>query len=250
MRRATTPVLLAALVCAGCAGVVVPPAPPTNPAPSTAAPSGSPEASAQAAASPTQRASEEPEAVLDVHCGPGAPVLGSARVRASRDGIHVRVTGQPGWALGIDYELGRESVPLEAERLDLVLPIAPGDVTVDCGDPTLPNIPPSSALRIEDPDGFYRSMAIGVNAGSCFAGSVDYAEGAKGKAIDPVLQARKALRGLRPGDIVERAGYPVDQGSVRVVRAGEVIGVLTYEQDGNGGWLPTGSTLCGKLSTG
>jgi hypothetical protein len=185
-----------------------------------------------------------------VQCGPGAPVLGSARVRASRDGIHLRVTGQPGWALGVGFELGRESVPLGAEGQDLVLRIAPGDVTVDCGDPALPNLPLSSALRIEDPDGFYRSMAIGANAGSCFAGSVDYAEGAKGKAIDPVLQARKALRGLRPGDIVEAAGYPVDKGSVRVVRAGEVIGVLTYEQDGTGGWLPTGSTLCGKLSAG
>jgi hypothetical protein len=49
--------------------------------------------------------------------------------------------------------------------------------------------------------------------------------------------------------VVERAGYPVDTGSVRVVRSGEVIGVLSFEDDGHGGWLYTGSTLCGGLGT-
>lgn len=192
--------------------------------------------------------SAEPVAVLDVRCGPGAPVLGSDRVRTSPDGIHLRVTGEPGWGLGIEDESGREFVLLEAADQDLVTRIAPGDVRVDCGDPTLPELPPASPLRIEDPDGLFRSTVIGDAAGSCFSGSIDYAEGAKGKVGTPVLLARNALRGLRAGDIVERAGYPVDKGSVRVMRAGAVIGVLTYDEDGHGGWLPMGSTLCGNLS--
>jgi hypothetical protein len=202
------------------------------------------------AASPSDGPSAEPAAILDVTCGTAAPVLSSDRVRAAADGIRIRVTGEPGWVLGIGGDSGQESVQLEAATQDLVLRIAPGDVTVECGDPTLPNLSPTSPLRVEDPDGWYRSMAIGAGAGSCFAGIVDYAEGARGDTVDPVLQARKALRGLKPGDIVERAGYPVDRGSVRVVRAGEVIGVLGYEADGHGGWLSTGSTLCGGLGAG
>ena len=87
--------------------------------------------------------------------------------------------------VGIQHELGRESVLLEAQTQDLVLRIAPGEVTVGCGDPTLPNLPPSSAFRIEDPDGMYRSMDIGAGAGGCVSASLDYAEGARGMVDRP-----------------------------------------------------------------
>ena len=74
--------------------------------------------------------------------------------------------------------------------------------------------------------------------------------GAKGEIGDPVLLARKALRGLRAGDVVERGGYPAETGLVRVVRAGNVIGAISFDGDGRGGWFLAGSTLCGGLGTG
>ena len=78
---------------------------------------------------------------------------------------------------------------------------------------------------------------------------MDYVEGARGKVVGPIRQSRDMLRGLRAGDVVERAGYATDKGSVRVVRSGKVIGVLTFEDDGRGGWLLSGSTLCANLGT-
>jgi hypothetical protein len=199
---------------------------------------------------PTAGASGELVAVLDVRCGPGAPELGSDRVRASRDGVRIRVTGEPGWLLGIEDESRRESVPLEAAVQELVLGVAPGNVTIDCGDPTLPDLPPASALRIEDPDSWYRPMSIDNSVGSCVSGSASYGNEARGKSADPVRQAQELLRGLRAGDMVERGGYATDKGWVRVVRADEVIGILEFNSDGYGGWLLMGSTLCGNLSTG
>lgn len=244
--------LVAAVILAACAPDPSPSAPPQGSLsasePSMTAPS--PAASPSDPAEPSRTPTVGPVAVLDVECGPAAPVLGSDTVRTSPDGIHLRVTGEPGWDVGIGHELGRESVLLERANQELVLRIAPGEVTVDCGDPTLPNLPPTSALRIEDPDGWYRSTAIGAGAGSCVSASVDYAQGAKGEIGDPVLLARAALRGLRAGDVVERGGYPADTGLVRVVRAGEVIGALTFDGDGRGGWFLAGSTLCGGLGTG
>ena len=91
-------------------------------------------------------------------------------------------------------------------------------------------------------------MAIGNVAGSCVSGDALYVEDARGSKEDPVRQARKLLKGLRAGDVVQRGGYPADKGLVRVVRDGQVIGTMTYEDDGHGGWLLVGSTSCGGLS--
>jgi len=221
------------------------------PAPAaSASPPPAPAPSSVPTAAPTAGASGELVAVLDVRCGPGAPDLGSDRVRASRDGVRIRVTGEPGWYLGIEHESGRESVPLDAANPEIVLRLAPGDVRIDCGDPTLPDLPPASALRIEDPDGWYHPSAISDGVGSCVSGSASYGPDARGKTTDPVGQARALLRGLKAGDVVERAGYATDKGRVRVVRADKVIGSLEFEADGHGGWLLMGSSLCGNLSTG
>ena len=226
--------------------------PATAPGTPTPASSSMPVSSSMPApsSSPTFAQSGELVAVLDVRCGPGAPDLASDRVRASRDGVRLHVTSVPGWQLGIEHETGRETVALATADQELVLRVAPGDVTVDCGDPTQLTLGPASALRIEDPDGWYRPMVIGDGAGTCVSGTASYGEDARGKVADPVQQAREVLRGLRAGDVVERAGYASDTGWVRVVRAGEVIGVLEFAPDGHGGWLLMGSSLCRNVGTG
>ena len=233
----------------------------TDPSPSdTAVATHAPDPTPVVTAKPTNQPepTEEPDTpapepsgdlvqVLTVRCGDGAPELNSDRVRASRDGVRLRVTGQKGWNLGVGYESGGESVGLEKVDQEVVLRTAPGDVRIDCGDPEQAEIPPGASVRIEDPDGWYRSMEIGNVAGSCMSGEALYAEDARGSKENPVEQAKKRLKGLRDGDVVQRGGYPADKGLVRVVRDGQVIGALTYIDDGHGGWLPGGSTLCGGL---
>ena len=187
---------------------------------------------------PAPEPSGELVAVLMVRCGDGAPDLNSDRVRATRDGVRLRITGQKGWTLGMGYETGGDGIDLKKGTQEVVRRLPPGDLTLNCGDSRQAEPLPDRLVRIEDPDGWYRSMAIGDVAGSCVSGDAMYVEGARGSKANPVAQARKQLRkGLRPGDVVQRGGYPADKGLVRVVRDGQVIGTLTYEDDGHGGWL-------------
>ena len=79
---------------------------------------------------------------------------------------------------------------------------------------------------------------------SCVSPNLDYAQGARGKAGDPVDLAREDVTGLREGDVVERDNA---EGSVRIVRAGAIVGSITYALDGAGGWLLMGGMLCDGL---
>jgi hypothetical protein len=74
--------------------------------------------------------------------------------------------------------------------------------------------------------------------------SRDYAQGARGRSGDPVHLATEDITGIRAGDVVERDDAA---GSVRIVRAGAIVGSVTYDADGAGGWLLMGGTLCDGL---
>jgi len=82
-------------------------------------------------------------------------------------------------------------------------------------------------------------------ATGCVSLNLDYGQDARGKAGDPVDLARNAVAGLRAGDVVERGEAA---GSVRIVRAGEIVGNVAYVSDGAGGWLLVGGTLCDGFS--
>jgi hypothetical protein len=75
---------------------------------------------------------------------------------------------------------------------------------------------------------------------------IDYAPDARGKPGDPLDLARAAVAGLQTGDVVERSD-PAEVGAVRIVRAGELVGNVTYASDETGGWLLDGGWLCGGL---
>jgi hypothetical protein len=81
---------------------------------------------------------------------------------------------------------------------------------------------------------------VGVN--------LDYAPNARGKSGDVVDLARTGVEGLRAGDVVERGDSAEGGAAVRIVRAGEIVGNITYVSDGAGGWLLVGGTLCDGLS--
>jgi len=232
--------LLAVAACGG--------AGPTNPPAAAASPRASATSGATPALSPMGSQALATDVVVE--CGPGAPVLASGRVRASADGVRFVVTGQAGWMFGVTTNDGQAGNQLENRRAAFTWLVPPGDVGVSCADPSLPGAAPVTALRIEDPDGLYRPVALGQNAsaGDCVTANVDYGEDARGKPGDPIELTRTAVDGLLAGDVVERGGYPVETGSVRIVRAGEVVGHVRYGSDGHGGWLPLGGTLCEGLS--
>ncbi len=137
--------------------------------------------------------------------------------------------------------------------------LAAGFVLAGCGggvqgSPST-TVPPSvaSTTTIEPaPTPIPTSTAVSTarpssNAASCVSPSFDYPQGARGKAGDPVELARVDVGGIRSGDVVEG---DVAAGSVRIVRAGTVIGHVTYAPDGAGGWLLVGGTLCDGLGVG
>lgn len=182
--------------------------------------------------------------VLRVRCGETGLELGSDRVRAARDGVHLVIAGTAGYHVGLEHETGGDGVSVQGEAQEVVQLIPPGTLAIGCGLPADPWPLPGFDVRVEDPSGVYRPYALGMGAGGCVSGSASYAAGARGDKAQPVKQARAHLAGLRAGDVVQRAGYPVETGRVRVVRGGEVIGSLEYEPDGHGGWLLMNSTLC------
>lgn len=191
--------------------------------------------------------SSEPAAEVAVACAAGAPALDADRVRTSADGVRFVVNGPAGWVLGVTTARGHESVELSASPALITLRVPPGDAGISCADPALPEIGPAAPLVVEDPDGWYRPAEPEPAGGDCVSMSATPAMGATGAKGDPVALARIALADLRPGDVVERGGYPVDTGTVRVVRDGVVVGRLTYVADGQGGWLLLSSTMCQGL---
>jgi len=216
-------------------------------------PSSAPTASASQSAAPVATPAPGPAgssalaAEVAVECGPGAPVLESGRVRASADGVRFVVTGKVGWMFGVSTDSGSGAIQLESRPVRITQLVPPGDVGVSCADPSLPGAAPDTALRIEDPDGLYRPVATSPNASGCVSGNVDYGEDALGKPGDPIRLTRVAVNDIQAGDVVERGGYPVENGSVRIVRADAVLGSVTFGSPRSGGWLLLGWTLCEGL---
>jgi len=180
---------------------------------------------------------------LLVTCDGTATRIPLPRVRARPDGIHVRFANVSGQMQPFDVDdatglaMFGDSVPIGGGVS--VFTIGTGVYRLGCGGPSIP-------FAVVDPDGVYASSDLGCGNGSGTTGTVDYAETARGRQGSVVDVARLELRGLRPGDLVEPAGYPAAAGErlVRVVRAGRAIAVLGYADDGHGGWLISTTRTC------
>ncbi|HEX5824373.1 MAG TPA: hypothetical protein VFY18_07955 [Candidatus Limnocylindrales bacterium] len=164
-------------------------------------------------------------------------------VRTQPDGIHVRFangSGQPvdfGMDLASGLAMLGDSVPAAGGTFTFTF--GPGAYRLRCADT-------SGTFAVVDPDRLYRPTVPDCASGSGTAGITDYAEGATGPRGSVLDVARLELRGLDPGDIVERAGYPaaIDDVLVRVVRGGRVVAVIKYLDDGHGGWLVGETRTC------
>ena len=225
-------VLLAgAIVACSAAGATVGPRDASGPSPSilpSVEPSAEPTAaapSATAAASPV-----EAPAALEVTCDGTDTVISTPLVRTQPDGIHIRFVNTSGRELtfGIEDAFGGEAILVGGGTF--VYTFGPGTYRLTCAE----------AMRdfaIVDPDRLYTSAACAEDGGTI--GTNEYGTGARGPRGTLLDVARAQLRGLMPGDVVERAGYPEASGAklVRVVRQGQVVAVLWYIDDGHGGWL-------------
>ena len=181
---------------------------------------------------------------LVLTCQGGEAFVDVSLVVARADGVHVLIRNPFRSALDVVLErtTGESVADAQVEQVETEIVVAaePGRYAIGCGDARAP-------LEVIDPAGHYVSRDLSCGGSSGTAGTIDYGADARGPRGALLDVARRELRGLRPGDVVERAGYPAGGASwsVRVVRAGLVVAVLSFEADGHGGWLLTGTTACG-----
>jgi hypothetical protein len=187
--------------------------------------------------------------VARVICSSSGAALLDPVVSAQRDGVHIRITNElavdPGVEVSFDGGGLGENAPPGTTRY--VWPLPPGAARVQCGSAKLGALPGNESvdLHVSDPHAFYVPTRLDCAAVS--AGTSDYAAGTPGAQKDVVLLTRHILADtLQSGDVVEPAGYPnqPEKRTVRVVRDGQVIASVTYEQAQGGGWLQETVSIC------
>lgn len=195
----------------------------------------------------------EPEATLPdvarVVCEPNGTRLDTQSVKPQPDGVHLEIVNETGEDRSISVSdpqgggLG-EGAPVGTSTM--VVDLGPGTLEVTCSDP-LADVAQGSPLEVVDEDGLWTSTTLDCTEG--FSGTSDYTPDARGDA-DPLTAAGAGLESyMRPGDIVEPAGYPEAETPVyRLVRGSDVLATVDLLDDGAGGWLPSTVNGCSSLS--
>lgn len=192
---------------------------------------------------------DEGSSTLEVTCLRDGTQLHTPVVEARSDGVHVRVDNLAGEGvsingLGWDFEQGIS---------EAVLSTPPGTLQIACWPYRDHNgkEPDAVGLKITDPDGHWIPTELDCGDGMISQSISDFAAGASGRKGDPVEIVRSALRGLEPGDAVERAAYPdQDEPVVRIVRRERVIGVAGLSRSEEGGYLFGGFSSCADARLG
>ncbi len=190
--------------------------------------------------------------VATIRCGEagsGAEVV-TPEVQPAEDGVHVTVSNESGprdvQILDPERSLEWRSSLEAGETRRLVLSnLPPGAYRVYC----LPAAPDAYGnLRVVDPDGLWHAPELGCPVGPL---RMEFGHAAGSGSADPV-DAVEALPGLRGSDVVEYAGYPLASDAFRIVRAGEVIGLVRLARAERGGWVVASVEACpgsGLLAT-
>lgn len=211
----------------------------SNIAEPTPAPSASPSVDSPAATSD----------VLRVRCGPeGIDVL-TPIVTAQADGLHVvPIDVPPGWSMAVTSSGDENVVMLSgSDGVDnsFVRPLPPGDAVVMCGVRGILDSEPERfqdsgvPFRLVDPSGYFMPYGPQCNDSDL----VPFYRRMDGVDSDAADRIRNDIPGVRALDIVERAGYRVDNGGRywwRVVREGSVVAGLQVGPQGGGvihGWV-------------
>lgn len=184
--------------------------------------------------------------IARVTCRPdGSTELQTPAVSARADGLHVLVHNDAGEPIslsgsGLDFGTGVS---------EQVASTSPGTVGVACWPYSLHDSgdePSTQPLRIEDPNGHWNSPELDCSSGDLVGAThSDFVSDATGEEGDPVTLTRRHLTGIKPGDVVETAGYPdAAYPTARVVRDGHVVAIAGFIPAKNRGWLLQDSSTC------
>jgi hypothetical protein len=186
--------------------------------------------------------------VVAITCRDGETVLADDEVGVQPDGVHVRMDadfdepvvtffygdgGRSAHGLGPDFQ-GRSD--------SFVMPIPPGDLTVECGASEV-DVPSgnSASMHLIDPTHIWQDGSL-----ACGADIIEW------NPNDPPFYVTDdepfpqgvfgTLPGLKPGDEVRFGGYPEDPNGQTpvIVRDGEVIGLFDLSADGPKTFLHSG----------
>jgi hypothetical protein len=183
--------------------------------------------------------------VARIACTTTGTLLLTPGVRPQQDGVHVMLSQTSGPPATLESDLGGGDKP---GPRPLILTLPPGRAHLGCMTMADWNVDPPRhrnwvTLRVVDQD---RQWVDDQPAGNtCSQSSIDYAPTATGVPESRLgRDARRALR-AKPGDVVERAGYP-HQAPIeyRLVRDGRVVELASYASTGHGRWLLEGVEKC------
>lgn len=199
---------------------------------------------------------------LEVRCTAGGTVVAAPRaIDVRMGGAWLHVVNATSKRMSVAVEVGAERGPRGARDIRpgasgwMRFAFAPGRWRIGCFDRSDPRQdPPSSpgyrqrlvAVTVSDPNGWYRSETLScTQQGATIA---DYPVGAEGIQDEAELPrfSLEAVEYARPGDVVGDAGYAVHapgNRSYRILRGGDVIGLVTWIDGGNG-WLRSITVLC------
>ena len=221
--------------------------------------------------------------VARIVCEPsGEARVVTPRVAARPGGVHFVIDNR----IGADTEYGYSessgsSVPTTlgsgrapAGESEHVKGFPPGEVQIVCYEPSARDYgrsagneqsyaePDHGILEVVDPENVFRSAGLVCAEGETGTAFV-YGAGGEGgeeeytaeptitvQSNDPVAIARHTLaHRLRPGDLVELAGYPESRDPdgpkvVRVVRDDRVVAAIEYLRDSGGDWTESSNKFC------
>lgn len=198
---------------------------------------------------------EEPSPVVPIvgtiRCGetPAEVRVVTPRVQPAEDGVHLTISSGSARDVQIlDPERFLEwriSLGAGEVRRVVLADLPPGTYRVSC----LPAPPERSApIRVVDPDRLWRPLELDCPDE---VQRIEFGHGAVSGPADPA-DAVRTIPGVERSDALEYAGYPLASDAVRVVRRGEVIGLVRLARADRGGWVVSSVESCpgsGLLAT-
>lgn len=215
---------------------------------------------ALASAAPVAAAATPRE--LEVRCTTaGTTVLAPRLAEVRMGGAWMHVVNRTKRRMAVVVEAGPERGPTGSRDIMpgvdgwMRFALPPGSWRVACIDPDNPRQDPPSApgyrrrlvpVRVVDNHGWYRSEALACEEQT--SSIADYAAGTRGQrdVSDLPPMVRRQVDYARPSDVVGDAGYavvPSWRRAYRLLRGDDVIGLVAFEDYGQG-WLLSTTTTC------
>jgi hypothetical protein len=156
--------------------------------------------------------------VLAITCDGASAGLSETAVRAMSDGVHLDAFAPDGSLATVDVSEEADG-SVATIRGAAALALAPGPYRLACLDATARAGLAVTAV-VTDPDGLWKPANISCPGGGGVTGS----DGATPASPEAALAYLRTVVPLRPGDVIELAGYPsAPSGRIRLVRDGQVI---------------------------